>query len=89
MAFSEVFIAMKLLLVMPATNACSERTFSALLRLKTHFRATMSQQQLNNLVMLHIHKYETDSLNLAEVGNEFLLENQDLECLVNLSDFLL
>ena len=71
-AFSEVFIAMKLLLVMPATNACSERTFSARRRLKTHLRATMSQQRLNNLMILHIHKDETDSLNLVEVGNEFV-----------------
>ena len=71
-AFSEVCIAMKLLLVMPATNACSERTFSALRRLKTHLRATISQQRLNNFMMLHIHKDETDSLNLAVVGNEFV-----------------
>ena len=71
-AFSEVLVAMKLLLVMPATNACSESTFSALRRLKNHLRATMSQQRLNNLLILHIHKDETDSLNLAEVGNEFV-----------------
>ena len=63
---------MKLLLVMPATNAFSESTFSELQRLKTHLRATMSQQRLNNLMMLHIHKDETDSLNLAVVGNEFV-----------------
>jgi len=59
-------------LVMPATNACSERSFSALRRLKSHLRATMSQQRLNNLLVLHVHKNETDLLKLAEVGNEFV-----------------
>ena len=71
-AFSQVFIVMKLLLVMPATNACSERSFSALRRLKTHLRTTMSQQRLNDLMILYIHKSETDSIDLSEIGNEFV-----------------
>ena len=32
----------------------------------------MSQQRLNNLLVLHVHKNETDLLKLAEVGNEFV-----------------
>ena len=32
----------------------------------------MSQQWLNNLLLLHVHKNGTDALNLAEVGNEFV-----------------
>ena len=35
LAFSSVWTLMKLLLVMPATNASSERSFSALRRIKT------------------------------------------------------
>ena len=34
LAFSQVFVTMKLLLAMAATNACSERSLSALQRLK-------------------------------------------------------
>ena len=41
-----------LLLVMPATNAQSERSFSALRRIKTYLRSTMAQQRLNNLMVL-------------------------------------
>jgi len=63
---------MKLLLVMPATNTCSERSFSALRRLKAHLRAAVSQQLLNNLLLLHVYKNGTDALHLAEVGNEFV-----------------
>ena len=55
-ALSQVFILMKLLLVMPATNATSERSFSALRRIKSYLRATMLPEQLNSLLTLHIHK---------------------------------
>jgi len=68
-------------LVMPATNACSERSFSALRRLKSHLRATMSQQRLNNLLVLHVHKNETDLLKLAEVGNEFVSVGEQRLCM--------
>ena len=37
----------KLILVMPATNAVSERSFSTLRRLKTWLRSTMNQDKLN------------------------------------------
>ena len=63
---------MKLLLVMPATNATSERSFSALRRVKTYLRSSMGQMQLNNLMVLHVHKDLTDGLDLNEVGNEFV-----------------
>lgn len=45
---SEVCRLLELILVMPATNAVSERSFSALRRIKTYLRSTMSQVRLNN-----------------------------------------
>ena len=50
----EVLTPMKLILVSPATNAVSERSFSALKRLKTVCRSTMSYSRLNKLMTLHI-----------------------------------
>ena len=41
---------MKLILVMPATNSTSERSFSALRRVKTYLRSTMGQKELNDLL---------------------------------------
>ena len=64
---------MKLLLVMPATNASSERSFSALRQIKTYLQTTMSQQRLNSLMLLHVHKDKTDSLDLVQVGREFVV----------------
>ena len=62
----------RLLLVMPATNAESERAFSAVRCIKTYLRSTMSQQRLNHLMLLHVHKNLTDSLNLVDVANDFI-----------------
>lgn len=45
--YSEVIKVAKLILVMPATNALSERSFSALRRLKNWLHTRMEQAQLN------------------------------------------
>ncbi len=62
----------QLILVMPATNASSERSFSALRRIKTYLRATMKQDRLNYLMLLHVHKDRTDEINLKTLLNEFV-----------------
>ena len=59
--YSQV-VVLATLLVMPATNAASERSFSALKRIKNYLRATMSQTRLNSLMLLHVHKDMTDKL---------------------------
>ena len=73
---SEICVIAKLILVMPATNAISERSFSALRRVKTYLRSTMKQAHLNHdhlmLMVLHVLKEKTDSLNLHDIGNEFV-----------------
>ena len=71
-AFSGVWSALKLLLVLPATNATSEWSFSALRRVKTYMRSTMTQERLNNLMVLHVHKEHCDRLELERVANEFV-----------------
>ena len=57
---------------MPATSATSERSFSTLRRVKTCLRNTMSQQRLNNLMLLHVHRDLTDTLDLSAVANDFI-----------------
>ena len=57
---------------MPASNATSERSFSALRHIKTYLRSTMGQERLNNLMLLHIHKEITDDLDLKDVATEFI-----------------
>ena len=69
---SQVVTLVQLLLVMPATNAISERSFSAMRRIKTYLRSTMLQERLNATMVLHVHKESTDALNLQRLSNEFV-----------------
>ena len=82
----QVVNIMKLILVMPATNSTSERSFSALHRVKTYLRSTMGQQRLNDLLLLHVHKEITDSLNLKEVVNNFVNNGHRLQVFGKFSD---
>ena len=66
---------MKLILVMPATNATSERCFSTLRQLKTWLRATAVQQRINWCMLLHVHKDRTDQLTLPDIVSEFVSHN--------------
>ena len=50
----------------------SERSFSALRRVKTFLRTTMTQLRLNNSMILFVHSNLTDKINLVELGNEFI-----------------
>ncbi len=73
--YSEVIKLCKIILVMPATNALSERSFSILRRLKTWLRSTMQQTRLNWCMILHKHSDETDELDLRAIANEFVCRN--------------
>ena len=68
----QILILAQLLLVMPATNAVSERSFSALKRVKTNLRATTKEKRFNHVMILHVHKDRTDKLDLVDVANRFV-----------------
>jgi len=72
----EVLKLAKLVLVMPATNSTSERSFKAIRRVKFYLKSTMSQQRLNHLMVLHVHREHTDNLNMTEVANEFVKNDE-------------
>lgn len=73
---SEVVKLLKLVIVMPATNAVSERCFSGMRRLYTYLRTNMTQNRLNHTMMLHVHKEKTDALSLVNVANEFVFGSE-------------
>ena len=66
----------QLLVILPATNATSERSFSALRRIKSYLRSTMSQARLNHLMILHYHQEMTDRLDMKCIANEYILKNE-------------
>ena len=55
---SEIVTISKLILVNPATNSVSGRSFSTPRRLKTWLRSSMNQIRFNNLTTLMIHRTE-------------------------------
>ena len=73
--FSEVLRLIKIFYTIPVTTATAERTFSALRRLKTYLRATMSQQRLNNTMLLYVHKDRTDKIDIVNIARSFIKEN--------------
>ena len=75
--YSQIVIALKLILVLPASNCTSERSFSAMKRIKTYLRTTMSQKRLNWLMILHVHKERTDKLSIERIVNLFVSRNEE------------
>ena len=61
-----------MVLVIPATNATSKHTFSALKHVKTYLRNSMKQSRLNHLMILHVREEVTDSLNLVGYADYFV-----------------
>ena len=72
----EVGKVVQLVLVMPATNATSEHSFSALRRVKNYLRNTMGQERLNHLLVLHVHKERSAALSLASVTEKFVARSE-------------
>ena len=73
---SEVATVLKLILVLPATNAQSERVFSALKVVETYLRNTMGQARLNHILMMYVQKEAAEKLSLAAVANEFAAKGE-------------
>ena len=80
--YSEIVTLVIILLVIPAVNAISEGTFSALRRVKTYLRSTMTQTRMNNLITLYVHKERTDALDLKAIANEFTARNERRRCVL-------
>ena len=68
--------AFQLLLIMPATNSTSERSFSAMRRIKNYMRSTMTQARLNHLMVLLYHQSLTDTLDMKQVASDFISANE-------------
>jgi hypothetical protein len=54
--YPHLYCILKIYLTMPPSTATTERSFSVLKRVKTYLRATMWQDRLSVLALLHIHR---------------------------------
>ena len=62
------------MLVAEAKNAVSERSFPSLKRIKTYLHSA-TNNRLNHILILHIHKLLTDRFDLTKVADDFVEEN--------------
>jgi len=69
----------RLLSISPASSCEAERSFSALRRLKTRLRSTISQVRLNHDVICHIHRNILSELSCQDITKEFV-RSSDARC---------
>jgi hypothetical protein len=55
-SYPEIYIALTIALTLPVTSCSVERTFSTLRKVKTWTRNTISDNRLNGLCMIAVHK---------------------------------
>ena len=73
----EALKLVKILLIIPATNATSERSFSTLRRVKSYLRSNMKQSRLNHLITCNIQKEQLDQLDLKAIANCFVHDKEN------------
>lgn len=75
--FSEIKRLMILTVTAPVTVASTERSFSALRRLKTWTRSTMTEQRLTQLAIMHINKDDLDNVHQEKLVDEFVARTSE------------
>lgn len=69
---NEVIKLVKLVLTIPVSTCTAERSFSALRRIKTYLRNSMTQQRLNDNMVVHVNQEMADDLDLDEIADIFI-----------------
>ena len=67
--FQNMQMALKIIATMLVTSSACERSFSAMSRLKNYTRSTMTNDRLNGLALVHIHRNIIPSI--ANVLNRY------------------
>ena len=63
---------LRIYFVSPATTCSPERSFSALKRIKTYIRTTMTEARLNHCATLQIHKSMSKTINIQKIVDNFI-----------------
>ena len=83
-AFPNIFAALKILGTIPVTSCECERAISVLRRLKTYLRSSMTQERLNGLAMMSIHRNRP--IDVDRVINLFAAKHPRKMVLIDLLD---
>ena len=66
---AELLKLVKLILLVPTTNAVSERSRKTLCRVKTYLRSSMTQELIGSCLIVTTYKKQVDKLKLVKVGS--------------------
>ena len=66
---AELLKLVKLILLVPTTNAVSERSRKTLCRVKTYLRSSMTQELVSSCLIVTTYKKQVDKLKLVEVAS--------------------
>ena len=66
---AELLKLVKLILLVPTTNAVSERSRKTLCRVKTYLRSSMTQELVSSCLVVTTYKKQVDKLKLVEVAS--------------------
>jgi hAT family C-terminal dimerisation region len=61
-AFPDLLVLFKLALTVPVASASAERSFSAMRRIKSHLRASMSEMRTSDLSLISVEREVSDSI---------------------------
>lgn len=54
--YPSIYKILTILTTMPASSATAERSFSAMKRIKNYLKATMGDERLSSLALMHVHR---------------------------------
>ena len=74
--YEQVDQLVRILMVSPASSAQAERSFSALRRLKTWLRSSMSEVRLNSVAVCHTHQHLMDCLDIKPLMTDFISRSE-------------
>ena len=73
---SEVFRPVELILLVPTTNAVSERSCSTLCRAKTYLRPSMAEEPRSSCLIVTTYEKQVDKLKIVKAESLFCFKNE-------------
>ena len=73
---SEVLKLVKLILLVPTTNAASEGSRSTLCRAKSFLRSSMTQEPVSSCLIVTTYKKQVDKRKLVEAASQFCFKTE-------------
>ena len=73
---SQVLELVELILVVPTTNAVSERSRSTFYGVKTCLRSSMTQELVTSYLIVTTYKKQVEKRKLVEAASHFCLKNE-------------